>query len=95
LFLSTPWIYPYHGEPDDYFRYSKKVLEYMLKKSGFEIIRIIPTGGKSRILLVFLQRWFLYLKKVIKIAERFVPAPTVDNCEFLDTPSHHVIAQKI
>jgi len=95
LFLSTPWIYPYHGEPDDYFRYSKKALEYMLKKSGFEIIRIIPTGGKSRILLVFLQRWFPYLKKVIKIVERFVSVPIVDGYELLDTLSHHVIAQKI
>jgi hypothetical protein len=67
----------------------------MLKKSGFKIIKIIPTGGRFRILLIFLQRWFPYLRRVIKIAERFVSETPADGREFLDTPSHQVIAQKI
>lgn len=94
LLLATPWIYPFHGEPHDYFRYSRFALKYMLEKSGFKIILIQPTGGKGRIFLVFFQRWFPFLGKIIRIAEKFVPASAADNSKLLNTPSYQVIAQK-
>jgi len=72
LFLSTVWIYPYHGEPDDYFRYSGKCLEYLLEKAGFEKVSIISYGGKTRILLTFLIAWFPFLKKLSSIIDRFL-----------------------
>jgi SAM-dependent methyltransferase len=64
LLLSTPWIFPFHNVPDDYFRFSGKALNYMLEKAGFKIIENYPTGGKIRIISIFLVFWFPIFKKI-------------------------------
>lgn len=98
LLLTTPWIFPFHGEPNDYFRYSRNALEYMFQKSGFDIVSITPTGGKARIMLVFFQRWFPIFKGIFFLAERFIPHPNFssekDEKRFLNAPSHQVVAVK-
>ena len=43
----VPFLYPYHKDPDDFFRYSHTALEKILNKANFENIEInkICTGG--------------------------------------------------
>ena len=68
LLLSTPWIYPYHGEPNDYFRYSGDCLKYLLEKAGFEIVSVFSSVGKIGILSVLLTRWLLmYVRQWIRL----------------------------
>jgi len=43
--LQVPFQWWIHEGPYDYFRYTSYGLEYMLRKSGFEIINISPNGG--------------------------------------------------
>lgn len=43
--FTVPHLGYLHNEPHDYFRYTKHGLKYMLEKSGFEVLEIIPAGG--------------------------------------------------
>jgi len=43
--LSTPFFYPLHDEPYDFFRFSPHGLRQLLQKSNFDIIEMIPQGG--------------------------------------------------
>lgn len=43
--LSGPFTWPLHEEPYDFFRFSKHGFKYILEKSGFEVVEIIPNGG--------------------------------------------------
>jgi len=42
---SVPFIWHIHEEPRDFYRFSKYGLEYLFKKTGFEIIEIKPLSG--------------------------------------------------
>lgn len=43
--LQVPFQWWIHEGPYDYFRYTPYGLKYMLKKAGFEIVELSPTGG--------------------------------------------------
>jgi len=45
LFITVPQGYGVHGEPYNYFNFTKYGLELILKKAGFEAIRIRERGG--------------------------------------------------
>lgn len=45
LFLTTNFLFPIHGEPYDFFRFTNFGLEYLCKESGFTDIRIVARGG--------------------------------------------------
>ena len=44
LILSTPFIYRYHGAPDDYNRYTMSYLEKILKSNKFKLTKKINCG---------------------------------------------------
>lgn len=93
LFLSVPWIFPYHGEPNDYFRYSGDCLKYLLSKAGFEIVSISSSVGRTGILFTFLIRWFPFLKKFSSLTDRFLLL--FPRKELLkNTTNYQVIARK-
>jgi SAM-dependent methyltransferase len=46
LVISAPFYWEHHEEPYDFFRYTKYGFEYLLKTAGFEIVEVIPNGGK-------------------------------------------------
>jgi len=48
LFLSAPQMGRLHGEPNDYYRYTKWGLKYLLEKNGMKIEVIEPHGGIFR-----------------------------------------------
>lgn len=43
--ITIPHLAYLHNEPHDYFRYTKHGIRYMLEKSGFEVVEIVPAGG--------------------------------------------------
>lgn len=45
LILSVPHLSRLHEEPNDFYRYTKYGLEYIINKSGFNMISITPVGG--------------------------------------------------
>jgi len=98
LLLATPWVYPFHGEPHDYFRYSRFALKYMLEKSGFELVSVQPTGGKIRVLLAIIRQWIPILGRVVSLAEKLVPRilplKNISDEKLLDTPSNQIVALK-
>ncbi len=95
LLLATPWEFPFHHEPSDYFRYSRYALEYMLKKAGFEVVSVHATGGRLRVTTTYLQRWFPRFAKYIRFSDRFLPETKArQGAVILDAPDHQVVAIK-
>lgn len=45
LFLTTNFLFPIHGAPYDFFRFTNFGLEYLCKESGFSKIEIVARGG--------------------------------------------------
>ena len=45
LILTTNFMFPIHGEPYDFFRFTSYGLKYLCEKSGFSNIEITPRGG--------------------------------------------------
>ncbi len=42
--ITTPFFYPIHGDPDDYYRYTGSALKYLFK--DYSKVRIISRGNK-------------------------------------------------
>jgi SAM-dependent methyltransferase len=45
MIVSAPFYWPLHEVPDDYFRFTRYGLAYLLQQSGFTIVEIIENGG--------------------------------------------------
>lgn len=50
IILSGPMYWHIHKAPHDYYRFTKFGFKYILETAGFEIIEIIPNGGKWALL---------------------------------------------
>jgi SAM-dependent methyltransferase len=48
LFLTTNLLFPVHGAPYDFFRFTSFGLEHLCRESGFSEIEITPRGGFFR-----------------------------------------------
>jgi hypothetical protein len=70
----TPFLFPVHGCPSDYFRYSKFALEKMFAEAGFESVTIkeLGTGVHSVVYHLFIGfvKWQWLAKFFIFIAKR-------------------------
>lgn len=67
LYLTTNFLFPIHGEPFDYFRFTKFGLESLSSSVGFVIKEIQPRGGFFSLVAKFvldspavLKCWLLY-----------------------------------
>lgn len=63
LILSTPMTWYLHYEPNDFYRYTRYGLSYLLHKAGYNTVKIEKTGGfwtvvLSRIVEVFFQFFY-------------------------------------
>lgn len=97
LLLSTPFLYPYHLEPRDYFRYTRDGLRVLLEDAYFSVIEIKSMGGERLAFIEYLNttmrngRWKRALiKGLYWLAARVEPK----NTESLNTPNHFVVARK-
>jgi SAM-dependent methyltransferase len=46
VILTTPLLFPVHGEPRDFFRYTAHGLEHVLRAAGFEEVAVRPLSGQ-------------------------------------------------
>lgn len=64
--VSGPMYWPLHEEPYDFHRFTKHGFAYTLQKAGFEVVEIIPNGGKwallGQVLLQTLPVWLTFPK---------------------------------
>lgn len=58
VIATTPFIYPYHSEPYDYFRYTKHGLKRIFK--GFDEIKIIEYGNVLGAILDILTAYKIF-----------------------------------
>ncbi|MFN8153405.1 MAG: methyltransferase domain-containing protein [Bacteroidia bacterium] len=61
LILTTPFVAPIVDGPYDHYRFTGYGLEYLLRKSGFEIVKIYPVGD------VFASTITLWIKPWLKL----------------------------
>lgn len=64
--VSGPMYWPLHEEPYDFHRFTKHGFAHTLKKAGFEVVEIIPNGGKwallGQVLIQTLPVWLTFPK---------------------------------
>lgn len=48
--VSAPFVFPYHADPYDFFRYTRQGLESLFKNDGFEIVE---SGSYGKVFSVF------------------------------------------
>lgn len=53
VILTTPFLWPVHEEPRDFFRYSPFGLRHLLEAAGFRDIEVTPLSGQFTTLAVF------------------------------------------
>jgi SAM-dependent methyltransferase len=98
ILLATPWIFPYHAVPDDYFRFSRKALEYLAAESGFRVVYAASSGGKLRIISTFFTYWFPWTKRFHSGVSWLLGAIDSqkgnEDTPFPNTPSHHMVLTK-
>ncbi len=58
LFISVPFNYPVHGDPDDYARYTDSYWKLVAEKNKFEIIKIEKHGSFFAVLGLMVQHLF-------------------------------------
>jgi SAM-dependent methyltransferase len=64
--VSGPMYWPLHEEPYDFHRFTKHGFAHTLQKAGFEVVEIIPNGGKwallGQVLIQTLPVWITFPK---------------------------------
>ena len=65
LFLSTNFLYPRHGEPYDFFRFTMDGLRSIFDEAGFQIISIDSHGGFFAMISQFFHEIPLYFRNFI------------------------------
>jgi SAM-dependent methyltransferase len=62
LLMNTPFYYPLHEVPYDYFRYTEYALRFMAETAGFKIIELDSFGGIPAIIIDLLGKNFSHNK---------------------------------
>lgn len=65
IFLTTNFLYPRHGEPYDYFRFTFDGLISICARAGLEVTSITPHGGFPAMCAQFLHELPLYFRNFI------------------------------
>ena len=75
LLLSVPFLYPYHPDPQDYYRYTKDGLKHLFHI--FSDVKIIPYGGR----FAFFWEMSTWVFPFLKIFNKLIMMIPVDtNC---------------
>lgn len=74
IILSAPMYWHLHEEPHDFFRYTQYGLKYILEKAGFQVVQIMPNGGKwallGQVFLHTIQGTIVHRNLTIRIVNR-------------------------
>jgi SAM-dependent methyltransferase len=86
--LAAPQDWEVHQAPNDYFRYTRYGLAYLLETAGFEVLEIRPAGGFFRLLarrllngLQFFAggvRWLAFIPAAIILVPPALALPLLD-----------------
>jgi SAM-dependent methyltransferase len=49
--VSVPFIFYLHGQPHDYYRFTRYGLTYLAERAGFTVEKMVPNGGLTTLLL--------------------------------------------
>ncbi len=71
LYGAVPFLYKYHEDPDDYWRFSHTLLFKLLKNQGFKKIKIIKQGNSNIMVLAHNFSYILRFKILIAITWSF------------------------
>lgn len=81
ILLSVPMIWELHEEPNDYYRYTKYGINFLLKKNGFKILHIESRGGGGKVIGQMIS---LFIKGVTdKTLFKYLIFPLVFLCQML------------
>ena len=89
--LTAPFLVPYHADPCDYFRYTKKGIESLFKNENFEIIECDGYGKTFSVLSEFFHFSFFNPYKKQKIGSRRIILFVERLAKFLDKFSRNKI----
>lgn len=94
LILSVPFLERFHGEPNDYWRFTKRGIERLIE-NNFIILKLIPIGGRYLGILNFLYRHRQIPRLVVKMFYPFVCWLTKrEKHKEAWTPGYFIIAKK-
>lgn len=63
LFITVPFNYPIHGDPEDYGRYTESYWKSNSNKMGFEILKLERQGSMFSVLALMVQHLFKAKKR--------------------------------
>lgn len=69
LIFGSPWVYPYHAAPKDFWRISRDAYELMFDEFGVETIKIDGWGHKKALILGNATDGFLTTNRTVEMAE--------------------------
>lgn len=102
LALTVPFMWGIHEAPNDYYRYTKYGLRYLLEKNGFRVLILEPIAGfwfmTGLRFCYYLQRFSRMSRTLTLPLVHFVQlvSLTLDKIDFTDSDatSYYVICQK-
>ena len=57
----VPFLWRYHADPHDYFRFTHEALEKLMNENGFKDIQIITTGsGPFKVISSLISKFILF-----------------------------------
>jgi SAM-dependent methyltransferase len=65
IFLSTNFLYPRHGEPYDFFRFTENGLRLLANEAGLEVESIVAHGGFWAVVAQFFHELPLYFRNFL------------------------------
>ena len=89
--LTAPFLVPYHADPCDYFRYTKKGIESLFKNENFEIIECDGYGKTFSVLSEFFHFSFFNPCKKQRVGSRRIILFVERLAKFLDKFSRNKI----
>lgn len=60
LIITTHGLFPIHGPPYDYYRYTEFGLRYLMEKNGCQVIKITPNGSFWQTMAVLFNHYLFY-----------------------------------
>lgn len=97
LLLSAPFLYPYHGSPYDYFRYTKEGLITLLKHGELQVVKIESMGSPRLVFVEYLSHVAgnnRIKRRLVSALHRIVAATEREGREHPNTDNHFVVARK-
>jgi SAM-dependent methyltransferase len=70
VILSSPLFWHIHLEPRDFYRYTQFGYDYLLKKSGFEVLEIVPLSG---FWITVCEMLIFYISRFNRGIVKFIP----------------------